>query len=143
MLELIKKVREAAQRDLSIEWLKPFMHKHVFQAGDTLFHKGDPAGEMYYIVSGRCHLKEIDIEILPGTLLGEIGFLTPEHTRTQTVECLDEVHALTITYDKVSELYFQNPSFGFYFLKLISQRLLENVQRAEQALAERNRPATA
>ena len=52
---------------------------------------------MYYIVSGRCHLKEIDIEIQPGTLVGEIGFLTPEHTRTQTIECLDEVHALTIT----------------------------------------------
>ena len=143
MLKLIKEVRKASSEDLSIEWLKPFMHQHVFQAGNTLFHKGEPADEMYYIVSGRCHLKEIDIEIAPGTLIGEIGFLTPERTRTQTVECLDEVHALTITYDKVSELYFQNPSFGFYFLKLISQRLLENVQRAEQALEARSRPATA
>ncbi len=143
MLKLIREVRDASGGDLSIEWLKPFMHAHVFQQGNTLFHKGDPADEMYYIVSGRCHIKEIDIELKPGMLVGEIGFLTPERTRTQTIECLDEVHVLTITYDKVSELYFQNPSFGFYFLKLISQRLLQNVQRAEQALEARSDPAPA
>ena len=141
MLELIKKVREASGGDLSIEWLKPFMHKHTFLKGNTLFHKGDPADEMYYIVSGRCHIREIDVELKPGTLVGEIGFLTPERTRTQTIECLDEVHALMISYEKVTELYFQNPSFGLYFLKLISQRLLQNVQRAEQALEARNQPA--
>ena len=143
MLDLIKKVREASSGDLSIEWLKPFMHKHVFQKGNTLFHKGEPADEMYYIVSGRCHIRELDVEIAPGTLVGEIGFLTPERTRTQTIECLDEVHVLTITYEKVTELYFQNPSFGLYFLKLISQRLLQNVQRAEQALEAKARAATA
>lgn len=142
MLELIKKVRKASSGDLSIEWLKPFMHKHTFLKGNTLFHKGDPADEMYYIVSGRCHIREIDVELAPGALVGEIGFLTPERTRTQTIECLDEVHALMISYEKVTELYFQNPSFGFYFLKLISQRLLQNAQRAEQVLEARRRLAT-
>jgi hypothetical protein len=141
MLELIKKVREASSGDLSIEWLKPFMHKHAFQKGNVVFHKGDPADEMYYIVSGRCHIKEINIEIKPGTLVGELGFLTPERTRTQTIECLDEVHVLTITYEKLTELYFQNPSFGLFFLKLTSQRLLQNVARLETALAARTATA--
>ena len=143
MLELIKKVREASSGDMSIEWLKPFMHKHVFQQGQTLFHKGDVAEEMYYIASGRLHVKGLDLELAPGTLVGELGYVAPERTRTQTIECLDEVHLLVITYDKLTELYFQNPSFGFYFLKLISQRLFENVSRAEQALESRNRPAPA
>ena len=143
MLELIKKVREASSGDMSIEWLKPFMHKHVFQQGQTLFHKGDVAEEMYYIASGRLHVKGLDLELAPGTLVGELGYVAPERTRTQTIECLDEVHLLVITYDKLTELYFQNPSFGFYFLKLISQRLFENVSRAEQALEARNRPAPA
>jgi CRP-like cAMP-binding protein len=83
------------------------------------------------------------VELKSGTLVGELGFLTPERTRTQAIECLDEVHALMISYEKVTELYFQNPSFGLYFLKLISQRLLQNVQRAEQALEARNQPAPA
>jgi hypothetical protein len=143
MLELIKKVREAAQHDLSIEWLKPFMHKRTYEKGAILFRKGDAAEEMYYVVNGQCHVKEIDLKINAGQLLGELGFITPERTRTQTVECLDEVHMLVISYHKVSELYFQNPSFGFYFLKLISERLLQNVQRLEQALEARTRQATA
>jgi hypothetical protein len=137
MLELIKKVREASIGDLSIEWLKPFMHKHMFQKGNTLFHKGDAADEMYYIVSGRCHARQIDVELKPGMLVGELGFLTPDRIRTQTIECLDEVHVLTITYEKLTELYFQNPSFGLFFLKLTSQRLLQNVARLETALAAR------
>jgi hypothetical protein len=137
MLELIKKVCDASSGDLSIEWLKPFMYKHTFEKGNVLFHKGDPADEMYYIVSGRCHIKEINIEIKPGALVGELGFLTPERIRTQTIECLDEVHVLTITYEKLTELYFQNPSFGLFFLKLTSQRLLQNVARLERSLAER------
>ena len=33
---------------------------------------------------------------------------------------------LTITYEKLLEIYFQNPQFGYYFLVLTSQRLLEN-----------------
>jgi len=43
---------------------------------------------------------------------------------------------MTITYDKVRELYFQNPEFGFYFLRLIGERLLNNLKRAEQLLAD-------
>ena len=35
------------------------------------------------------------------------------------------------TYDKVQELYFQNPTFGFYFLRLTTERLLQNITRLE------------
>lgn len=137
MLQLVKKVRSASQGDLSMDWLKPFMHKHSYKKGDVLFHKGDHAEEMFYIVSGTCQIKELGIELHPGQLVGEMGFLTPEHERTATVECLDDVEMLTITYDKVSELYFQNPTFGFYFLKLTSERLLQNVKRLERELETR------
>ena len=134
MLELVKKVRTAAQVDLSMDWLKPFMHKRTYKKGDMLFHKGDPAAEMFYIVSGNCRVVELGLQMNPGQLVGELGFLTPERQRTQTVECLEDVSMLVITYDKVSELYFQNPTFGFYFLKLSSERLLQNVNRLEGEL---------
>jgi CRP/FNR family cyclic AMP-dependent transcriptional regulator len=137
MLQLVRKVRSASQGDLSMEWLKPFMHKHSYTKGEFLFHKDDHAEEMFYIVSGTCRIKELGIDLHPGQLVGEMGFLTPEHKRTQTVECLEDVEMLTITYDKVSELYFQNPTFGFYFLKLTSERLLQNVKRLERELEAR------
>jgi CRP-like cAMP-binding protein len=43
---------------------------------------------------------------------------------------------LTITYDKLLEIYFQDPQFGYYFLVLTSQRLLENIARLEAVIAQ-------
>jgi CRP/FNR family cyclic AMP-dependent transcriptional regulator len=143
MLQLIKKVRTAAHGDLSMDWLKPFMHKHSFKQGSVLFEKGDHAEEMFYIVSGRLRVKELGLELPAGHMVGELGFLTPENQRTQTVECLDDVEVLAISYDKVRELYFQNPSFGFYFLRVASERLLQNVNRMERELEARTNPALA
>ena len=143
MLQLVKKVRTASQGDLSMDWLKPFMHKHSYKQGATLFRKGDHAEEMFYIVSGRCRISELGLELSAGQMVGELGFLTPEHQRTQTVECIDDVDMLAISYDKVRELYFQNPSFGFYLLRLASERLLQNVDRMERMIEAHSRAASA
>jgi len=143
MLQLVKKVRTASQGDLSMDWLKPFMHKHSYKQGAVLFRKGDHAEEMFYIVSGRCRINELGLELSAGHMVGELGFLTPEHQRTQTVECVDDVEMLAISYDKVRELYFQNPSFGFYLLRLASERLLQNVGRMERMIEAQNRVAPA
>ena len=66
----------------------------------------------------------------------QLGFLTPDNRRTATIECIEDGHVLTITYEKLLEIYFQNPQFGYYFLVLTSQRLLDNLARAEAALAQ-------
>jgi hypothetical protein len=131
MLRLVKKARNAAQGDMSMEWLKPFMTERRYRRGDKLFKKGDAATEMFLTVTGRFLVKEIDVELPPGRLMGELGFLTPNNRRTGTVECIEDGQVLTITYDRLRELYFQNPQFGYYFLILTSQRLLENIERLE------------
>jgi hypothetical protein len=43
------------------------------------------------------------------------------------------------------EIYFQNPQFGYYFLVLTSQRLLENISRLDGVIAQERaaRPAPA
>ncbi len=135
--ELIKKVRSAASGDLSMDWLEPFMTRRNYRKGAVLFHKGDAAGEMLLVVKGKYLVQELNIEILPGQIVGEMGLLSPDNRRTQTVVCIEKGHVLTITYDKVRELYFENPQFGFHFLRLTSQRLLQNVAHLEQRLAVR------
>lgn len=132
MLNLIKKVKVATQGDLSMDWLKPFMTKRTYRKGDVLFHKGDVAEEMFYTVDGKFLVTGINIELPRGQILGEMGLLAPDNRRTQTVECIEDGQVLTITYDKVRELYFQDPDFGFYFLKLTSERLLQNIARLER-----------
>ncbi|MCZ7642524.1 MAG: Crp/Fnr family transcriptional regulator [Pseudorhodoplanes sp.] len=128
---LIRKVRTSAQGDLSMDWLKPFMKRRRFKTGDVLFRKGDRAIEMFYTVSGRFLVSELGVELPPGRLMGELGFLTPDSRRTQSIECIEDGEVLTVTYDKILELYFQDPDFGFYFLKLTSERLLQNIARLE------------
>lgn len=143
MLRLIHGVRHAAHGDLSMNWLKPYMSRRNYRKGDLLFGKGDHAEEMFYIVKGRCRVVEIGVELSDGRLVGELGFLTPEHARMQSVECSEDTEMMVITYDKLSELYFQNPTFGFYFLRLTSERLLQNIRRLEQELEARPKPAAA
>ncbi len=138
MLKLVKKARSATQGDMSMEWLKPFMTQRKYRRGDTLFKKGDVATEMFLTVTGRFLVKEIEVELPPGRLMGELGFLTPDNRRTGTVECIEDGQVLTITYERLLEIYFQNPQFGYYFLVLTSQRLLENIARLERIIAQQN-----
>src|ERR1700737_2926285 len=136
MLRLVKKARTATQGDTSMEWLKPFMTERKYCKGDILVKKGDAAHEMFLTVTGKFLVTEIGLELPPGRLTGELGFLTPNNRRTATVECTEDGHVLTITYEKLLEIYFQNPQFGYYFLVLTSQRLLDNISRLERTIAQ-------
>jgi CRP-like cAMP-binding protein len=91
---------------------------------------------MLLTVTGKFLVKEISVELPPGQLMGELGFLTPDNRRTATIECIEDGHVLTITYEKLLEIYFQNPQFGYYFLVLTSQRLLDNIKRLEGIVAQ-------
>ncbi|MFL5163258.1 MAG: Crp/Fnr family transcriptional regulator [Microvirga sp.] len=134
MLGLIKRVKNASKSDLSMEWLKPFMTRRRAKTGELLFVKGDVADCMFFTISGRYRLKEINIELLQGQVVGEMGFMSPSNTRTQTLECLEDGEVLSISYDEVRQLYFQNPQFGFYFLRLASERLFQNMERMEEEI---------
>jgi hypothetical protein len=136
MLNLVKKARSATQGDTSMEWLKPFMTERRYRKGAVLVKKGDRADEMFMTVTGNFLVREIGVELPPGRLMGELGFLSPDNLRTATIECLEDGHVLSITYEKLLEIYFQNPQFGYYFLVLTSQRLLENISRLEGIVAQ-------
>ncbi len=136
MTQLVEKVRAAAHSDLSLDWLKPFMTRRACAKDEVLFHKGDTASEMYYSLTGRYRLRESGVEIGHGEVVGELGLLAPDQHRTQTLECIEAGDVLSITYQQVQQLYFQNPKFGFYFLRLTTGRLFENLSRLEQEVAQ-------
>ena len=84
LLKLVKKARNATQGDMSMEWLKPFMTERKYRRGDRLFRKDDAATEMFLTVTGKFLVKEIGVELPPGRLMGELGFLTPNNRRAAT-----------------------------------------------------------
>jgi CRP-like cAMP-binding protein len=136
MLQLVRDVKKSVNSDLSMEWLKPFMTERKCAAGEILFYKDEKAEDMLYIVSGRFKLVESGIELPVGAIVGELGMLSPSNARTQTLECVEAGHILSVSYTKVEELYVQNPAFGFYFLRLASARLFQNIGTLEQRLVQ-------
>jgi Cyclic nucleotide-binding domain len=135
MVALVNRVRAVTADDPSMPWLKPFMHERRARAGDVLFRRDDPASEMFYTLNGRFLLRESGIELGPGSLVGELGLLSPGQKRTQTLECIEDGGFLTISYDQLKQLFMQNPQFGFFFLRLTTARLFANVSFLEAELA--------
>jgi CRP-like cAMP-binding protein len=137
MLQLVRDVKRSVNSDLSMDWLKPFMTERKCAAGEMLFYKDEKAEDMLYIVSGRFRLVESGIELPVGAIVGELGMLSPSNARTQSLECIDAGVILSVSYTKVEELYVQNPAFGFYFLRLASARLFQNIDTLERRLEAR------
>ncbi len=136
MVNLIEQVKLSPDMAMSMDWLGAYSARRKFAKGDRVFSKGDVADTMFYTVSGRFVLEEIGVELGPGQIVGEIGIVSPDNQRTQTFVCVEGGELLTISYDRVKELYFQNPSFGFYFLNLIAGRLIANNAELEKRLRE-------
>ena len=143
MLQLVRDVKRSVNSDLSMDWLKPFMTERKCTAGEVLFYKDEKAEDMLYIVSGRFRLVESGIELPVGAIVGELGMLSPSNMRTQSLECVEAGVILSVSYTKVEELYVQNPAFGFYFLRLASARLFENIGKLEQRLEQHAAPVSA
>jgi CRP/FNR family transcriptional regulator, cyclic AMP receptor protein len=55
--------------------------------------------------------------------------------RSQTLESLEAGSVLAIPYDQLRQLYLENPEFGFYFLRLTSERLFQNMTAMEREIA--------
>ena len=143
MLQLLRDVKRSVNSDLSMDWLKPFMTERHCADGEVLFYKDETAADMLYIVSGRYRLVESGIDVPVGAIVGELGMLSPSNTRTQTLECIEQGVVLSVSYRQVEELYVQNPQFGFYFLKLASARLFQNIASLEARLAAHVTPLAA
>jgi len=135
MIRLVRQVETAAEGDLSLDWLRPFGNAVRFRAGQTVFRKGDDAGEMFYVESGSFRIPEYGIVVRPGGVVGELGLLSPGNTRTASLICVEAGQALRISYSEVKQLYYQNPEFGFFFLKLTSERLFQGAQEQAQSRA--------
>lgn len=137
MRRLVKETRAAATGDLSLEPLLPFMTRRRFAQGEVLFRKGDLASEMFYILSGRIRLREINVRVGEGDVLGEISMFSPSKERTATAIAETSGELLAMSDDKVLQLYYQNPKFGLHLVQLITRRLIENCAMIESAADRR------
>lgn len=136
MIRLTRGIHEAKTADFSLEALGPFMKHETYEAGDTVFAKGEIAKRMYVILEGTVELVEFQKEAGPGDVLGEIGLFSPGGERTATAICRTDCDMQSVAYDTVMQLYFQNPQFGLFLLQIITRRLLSNIERLQDTTAK-------
>jgi len=129
IIRLTKQVEQATVESPVTEWLLPHMHLRKHKAGEVLFRKGDVADEIVYVASGKLKLQGTDHFIGPGELIGEIGLFSAEKVRTMTVVCDTDCELYQMTDAQIYRLYYQNPKLGFFFMRLIVERLLRDVKR--------------
>jgi CRP/FNR family cyclic AMP-dependent transcriptional regulator len=131
---LVTAVREMSDAD-TLEALVPYMKSEQHAEGDVLFKAGDPPDKLYLIQSGRVVFPELDKRLSAGELFGEVGLFAPQKVRTVTAICADDCRLATITGDKVLELYYQNPSFGLFLIRLVSGYIRQSREIGEPEVA--------
>lgn len=119
-----------AAAPVTLDWLTPYMQPRSAKKDEVLFRKGDAADAMYVVTAGRVRFVELGVEVGKGTLFGEMGVFSTDAIRTATAVAVEPASLLVISADKVRELYYQNPDFGFYLVGVITKRLMEDLSRA-------------
>ena len=129
---LIRTVNEASLRE-AFDSLIPYMTKENHPAGDKLFRKGDPAEKLYLIEHGTVRFPEAGKQLSAGAVFGEVGLFAPEGTRSVSAVCEGECRLYAIAKDKVLELYYENPKFGFFLIQLVSGLVQQGGQQTSAA----------
>lgn len=129
--QLMKALRAATRGNLGIDWLVPHMTARSYPAGATIFRKGDPAHELFLVLSGSVHLPELEIELSKGAMVGEIGIFSPNKVRVASAVALTPLKVLAISEERVLALFADNKEFAFFLTSLITRRLLSNVDELE------------
>lgn len=137
---LVKDVESASTDGPLSAWLLPQMSLRHLEAGHVLFRKGDIAREMFYVHKGRVHIQELEVDLGPGELFGEIGVFAPDRRRTQTALCTEASDLYTMSQSDAIKLYYQNPKLGFHLMRLIVARLMNDSARLRNATEEAPEP---
>ncbi len=128
MRHLVARVKRASRGDLSLDMLVPYMERRTLPAGTNLFFKGDYSEEIFLVLKGRVRIVGRGVIIKTGQLFGEMGLFAPGHMRTDSAVCETEVEIASVSEDDLWGLFYQNPEFGAYLLRIIVQRsvLIDN-----------------
>ena len=116
---LIKTIDRASGSEV-FESLLPYMSSERHTKGEILFGKGDPADKLYLLEEGRVLFPEVGRQLSNGAAFGEVGLFAPEGVRSVSAVCEDDCRLHAIAKDKVLELYYQDPRFGLFLIRLVS-----------------------
>jgi CRP/FNR family transcriptional regulator, cyclic AMP receptor protein len=124
LTRLVEAVRGASNQE-AIQALIPYMKTRSYGAGDVVFRRGDWADTLYVIQQGEVVFPEAGKGVSAGAVFGEVGLFAPQGVRSLSAVCENDCRLAEISKEKALELYYQNPRFGMFLIRLVAGLLLE------------------
>ena len=115
--------------EFAIETISIFKHApnaRPVSAGTVLFSQGDPALEMYVVVSGRLDIvvNGASVETVEeGGIVGEMAMVNHLSPRTATVSALTDSVVVALTEDEFLRHVHSTPFFALQVLRITAERL--------------------
>ncbi len=112
--------------------------QRTFQAGEVLFHQGDPGATCHVIIAGRVRVfvvgedgRELAMRIIgAGETVGEMA-LFEKLPRSASIEALEETHTLEIDQEAFFRILQRSPTLALHLLRAMSRRLRTTTEDAE------------
>jgi CRP/FNR family transcriptional regulator, cyclic AMP receptor protein len=125
LTRLVDAVRGASNQE-AIQALIPYMKTRSYAFGDVVFRRGDRADTLYVIQQGEVVFPEADKTVSAGAVFGEVGLFAPQGVRSLSAVCENDCRLAEISKEKALELYYQNPTFGMFLIRLVAGLLLQS-----------------
>jgi two-component system, NarL family, nitrate/nitrite response regulator NarL len=94
-----------------------------FSGSEILVRKGDSSDALYLLLTGTLWVEEAEVELGPGSIVGEMGVLSSTHRRTATVKAISDCVLGRVSAADFQRVYFADPSLGLALIRLIIDRL--------------------
>ncbi|MEM6744155.1 MAG: cyclic nucleotide-binding domain-containing protein [Pseudomonadota bacterium] len=126
----------AAPADADFRWLASHAEERDVPEGVFLFEKGEEASSLFVVLEGRVDLPEVGVSLTPGDMFGEVALFSADRRRTASAVAGMRTRVAELSERRVQQLYFDNPKFAYRLIRLITGRLVTNLQRAEGAAGD-------
>ena len=135
LYRMLAGLKSALVQDIDVRQLLPSLAHRVHPAGTVLFNKGEPGDCAYYIASGEVEIPEIGVRLHAGQFFGEVGVFASGRSRTRSAVCASDAELYRVGQSDLVAAFYQNPSLALALVRLIADRLANNAEQAELALA--------
>jgi len=128
ILRLKGHVHKSARGDAVFAALMPFAARLTVGKGEVVIRKGESSDCLYLVFEGALWVADAEVELGPGSVVGEMGVLSDTHLRTATVTALEDSALGRVSAQDFDRVYYTNPSLGLSLIRLIISRLTDEVE---------------
>ncbi|KRF40189.1 hypothetical protein ASG96_04570 [Terrabacter sp. Soil810] len=116
------------------------MHRHTYATGEVVFHEGDTADSVHFVVEGRVVARRSSEQgdrlaysvMGPGQAFGELAMIVRAGRRTATIEAVEPTVTLALAFADFERLCAKHPEVSRLLVRLLAAR----VNRLTEALME-------